>query len=37
VLVAIPLSATVYLGTLFVLRGLTIQEIKFFYTMFAAA
>jgi O-antigen/teichoic acid export membrane protein len=36
VLVAILLSATVYLGTLFALRGFTIQEIKFFYTMFAA-
>jgi len=33
---ALPLSATVYLATLFVLGGLTIQEIRFFYNMFAA-
>ena len=34
VLLAISLAAAIYLGILFVLRGFTIEEIKFFYSIF---
>ena len=34
VLLAISLTAVIYIGILFVLRGFTIEEIKFFYRIF---